>query len=70
MGCDPLKLNLILHLGYGGVDVDQCGPTIGLMGEFKMNRKYLSKWSKVELKPLLFCGIRVMKSPCLKTCLV
>ena len=26
-----LHLNLILLLGYGGMDVDPCGPTIGLV---------------------------------------
>ena len=30
-----LHLKLILLLGYGGMDVDPCGPTIGLVGEFK-----------------------------------
>ena len=35
LGFCHLNLNLILLLGYGGVDVDPCGPTIGMMGEFK-----------------------------------
>ena len=26
-----LNLNLILLLGYGGMDVEPCGPTIGLV---------------------------------------
>ena len=40
LGFYPLNLNLILLLGYGGVDVDPCGPTIGLVGEFKIIYEY------------------------------
>ena len=39
----PLNLNLILHLGYGGIDVGQCRPTIGMRGEFK------SSWLEITL---------------------
>ena len=36
-------------LVYGGVDVDQCRPTIGMMGEFKSSMSRISFLHEVNL---------------------